>query len=186
MKSSCSIYTGGYNSSRETIAKSHILTATILFTIDKNRARIDTHSYSTLVILELLTSLFPLYLLYVYNNSYMHIYPREKATEILFETLTTPAVHMALQPVLALYSCGPSSGLIVDIGESGTQVKRPRDFLFVRLPPFRPKHPTEIVETPLHFACRSFLSPLLRVLLIAWNIHNCMQYYCLHVIPGTI
>lgn len=47
---------------------------------------------------------------------------REKATEILFETLTTPAMHMALQPVLALYACGPSSGLIVDIGDSGTQV----------------------------------------------------------------
>ncbi|CAN0506211.1 unnamed protein product, partial [Laminaria digitata] len=47
---------------------------------------------------------------------------REKATEVLFETLSTPAVHMALQPVLALYACGPSSGLVVDVGESGTQV----------------------------------------------------------------
>ena len=47
---------------------------------------------------------------------------REKATEVLFETLSTPAVHMALQPVLALYACGPSSGMVVDVGESGTQV----------------------------------------------------------------
>eukprot|EP00752_Nemacystus_decipiens_P006185 g5581.t1 len=47
---------------------------------------------------------------------------REKATEVLLETLPTPAVHMALQPVLALYACGPTSGLVVDIGESGTQV----------------------------------------------------------------
>ncbi|CAM9761669.1 unnamed protein product [Pylaiella littoralis] len=47
---------------------------------------------------------------------------REKATEVLLETLSTPAVHMALQPVLALYACGPTSGLVVDIGESGTQV----------------------------------------------------------------
>ncbi|CAM9296192.1 unnamed protein product [Ectocarpus sp. 12 AP-2014] len=46
---------------------------------------------------------------------------REKATEVLMETLSTPAVHMALQPVLALYACGPTSGLVVDIGESGTQ-----------------------------------------------------------------
>lgn len=49
---------------------------------------------------------------------------REKATEVLLETLSTPAVHMALQPVLALYACGPTSGLVVDIGESGTQVGR--------------------------------------------------------------
>lgn len=48
---------------------------------------------------------------------------REKATEVLFETLATPAMHMALQPVLALYACGPSSGLVVDIGDSGTQVR---------------------------------------------------------------
>lgn len=41
---------------------------------------------------------------------------------MLLETLSTPAVHMALQPVLALYACGPTSGLVVDIGESGTQV----------------------------------------------------------------
>eukprot|EP00903_Cladosiphon_okamuranus_P016371 g15098.t1 len=47
---------------------------------------------------------------------------REKATEVLLETLATPAVHMALQPVLALYACGPTSGLVVDVGESGTQV----------------------------------------------------------------
>lgn len=47
---------------------------------------------------------------------------REKATEILFETLASPAMHMALEPVLALYACGPSSGLVVDIGDSGTQI----------------------------------------------------------------
>lgn len=47
---------------------------------------------------------------------------REKATEVLFESLASPAMHMALQPVLALYACGPSSGLVVDIGDSGTQV----------------------------------------------------------------
>lgn len=47
---------------------------------------------------------------------------REKATEILFETLASPAMHMALEPVLALYACNESSGLVVDIGDSGTQV----------------------------------------------------------------
>ncbi|CAN0351764.1 unnamed protein product, partial [Discosporangium mesarthrocarpum] len=47
---------------------------------------------------------------------------REKAMEILFENMLTPALYMTLQPVLAIYACGQSSGLIVDIGESGTQV----------------------------------------------------------------
>nr|QGN00894.1 ActL3 [Drosophila ambigua] len=42
---------------------------------------------------------------------------REKATQIMFETLEVPAMYVASQQVLALYSSGRSTGIVLDVGD---------------------------------------------------------------------
>ena len=41
---------------------------------------------------------------------------REKITQIMFETFSVPAMYLAIQAVLSLYSSGRTSGLVLDSG----------------------------------------------------------------------
>lgn len=43
---------------------------------------------------------------------------RERMTQILFETFNVPCLYVSVQGVLALYSSGRTSGLVLDSGES--------------------------------------------------------------------
>lgn len=47
---------------------------------------------------------------------------REKVAEMLFETFNAPALYLSLQPVLAMYANGRTSGLMVDCGDGITQI----------------------------------------------------------------
>nr|QGN00896.1 ActL3 [Drosophila affinis] len=42
---------------------------------------------------------------------------REKATQIMFESLEVPAMYVANQQVMALYSAGCSTGIVLDVGD---------------------------------------------------------------------
>ncbi|CAL4091797.1 unnamed protein product [Meganyctiphanes norvegica] len=42
---------------------------------------------------------------------------REKMTTIMFETFNSPAIFVAIQAVLSLYSSGRTSGIVTDIGD---------------------------------------------------------------------
>jgi actin beta/gamma 1 len=42
---------------------------------------------------------------------------REKCTTVAFETLRTPAVHLAVAPLLSLLAAGKTTGTVVDVGE---------------------------------------------------------------------
>lgn len=42
---------------------------------------------------------------------------REQAAQIFFETFNVPALHLAIQAVLALYASGRTSGLVLDSGD---------------------------------------------------------------------
>lgn len=42
---------------------------------------------------------------------------REKTTQMIFEVFNIPAFYMAAQPVLALYSSGKTTGLVIDSGD---------------------------------------------------------------------
>ena len=42
---------------------------------------------------------------------------RAKTAEVLFESYNTPAVFMQIQPILALYASGRTSGLVLDCGD---------------------------------------------------------------------
>lgn len=42
---------------------------------------------------------------------------REKMTQIMFETLNSPAMYVAIQGVLSLYASGQTSGIVIDFGE---------------------------------------------------------------------
>lgn len=46
----------------------------------------------------------------------------EKTAEIMFETFSCPALHLAAQSELALYSSGRVSGVVIDSGEGVTHV----------------------------------------------------------------
>jgi actin-related protein len=43
---------------------------------------------------------------------------REKTTQMVFEVFNIPAFYMTAQPVLALYSSGKTTGLVIDSGDS--------------------------------------------------------------------
>jgi len=45
---------------------------------------------------------------------------REKMTQIMFETFNIPAMYVAMQPVLSLYACGYSTGVVVESGDGVT------------------------------------------------------------------
>ncbi|KAF2897711.1 hypothetical protein ILUMI_08466 [Ignelater luminosus] len=42
---------------------------------------------------------------------------REKMTQIMFETFNTPAMYIAIRPVLSLYASGRTTGFVFDAGE---------------------------------------------------------------------
>lgn len=44
----------------------------------------------------------------------------EQLAQLFFEDLQVPALYMANQPLMALYSCGAVNGLVVDIGNENT------------------------------------------------------------------
>ena len=45
---------------------------------------------------------------------------REKMTQIMFEVFNVPCLYVNVQPVLALYASGRTSGVVVDSGEGVT------------------------------------------------------------------
>ena len=58
---------------------------------------------------------------------------REKATTIMFETFSVPAFCLVQQAVLALYSTGRTSGIVLDSGFSVTRITPVHDGYNVRL-----------------------------------------------------
>ncbi|XP_077416823.1 actin, cytoplasmic-like isoform X2 [Vanacampus margaritifer] len=47
---------------------------------------------------------------------------REMMAEIMFETFNTPAMHVAMQPVLSLYLAGRTTGIVIDSGDDITRM----------------------------------------------------------------
>lgn len=47
---------------------------------------------------------------------------REKMAQVMFETFNVPAMFVAIQAVLAMYSSGRATGLVVDIGASQAHI----------------------------------------------------------------
>lgn len=47
---------------------------------------------------------------------------REQLTKLMFESFNVPAMHVAIQAVLALYSSGRTTGVVLDTGDSQTHI----------------------------------------------------------------
>ncbi|EGT47335.1 hypothetical protein CAEBREN_19877 [Caenorhabditis brenneri] len=48
---------------------------------------------------------------------------REKMTEIMFERFNVPSYYVAIDSVLALYSTGRTTGIVINSGEGGTDLE---------------------------------------------------------------
>lgn len=56
------------------------------------------------------------------NNPLVPVGQREKIAEIFFETFKVPALNLSYQQVLTLYASGRTTGLVVNMGESGVSI----------------------------------------------------------------
>jgi actin-like protein 6A len=56
---------------------------------------------------------------------------REKVAELMFEAFDVPALYLGRQPMLAAFSTGRSSGIVVDLGHSCTRVTALYDGIYM-------------------------------------------------------
>ncbi|KAK9695318.1 hypothetical protein K7432_013038 [Basidiobolus ranarum] len=47
---------------------------------------------------------------------------RERITQIFFENMNVPGLYLAEEPLMALYGCGIVSGIVIDIGDTYTEI----------------------------------------------------------------
>ncbi|KAK2089991.1 hypothetical protein P7K49_032657 [Saguinus oedipus] len=54
-------------------------------------------------------------------------------TQIMFETFNTPAMYVAIQAVLSLYTSGPTTGIVMDSSDGVTHIALPNTILHLDL-----------------------------------------------------
>lgn len=90
----------------------------------------------------------------LFTESPLNIRPkREKLVELMFEKYNVPATYLGKNAVLAAFSCGRSTGIVVDSGATHTSAIPVHDGYVI---------PSAIVKSPLggdfiSMQCRQFL-----------------------------